>query len=761
VTTPPCASLSRPLCSAAAQSPDPNQRHAAALALTVVAEGCADALRRRLPQALGLLLGALRDGDEGVRSAAAFAIGQMAEYVQPEVLEHHAQVGARVGALRVCWLVCRGCGGGPRGWSFGEGELCGDAPLRPPTPAPPPPLPQTPAPQVVPALLELLNSGAPNPDMLERLIYALDAYVENMSPDAITPYMGPLMQLLGAVLASPAAASAHKEALSALTSVVAAAGKSFSPYAGGSPRRRVDGGAAGPAGLCPQLSAWQAAAALCPHYPGPSPPRLPLPPAPDPPRPALPPATVLPVLQHFMQQPGEAALPARCKAIVCAGMLAETLGPGDPVVGPAIPGIAEAVLAGFGAADSAELREYCHIAVASLAAALREGAAPYVPRAVAAAAASCEQPDGEVVRRGGGGNGDAGSEDIGSEDSEDAEGEGEDDDDSDYGGASYRVRTGVVDEKIAATAAVGALADAAPAAVAPHAAALANLLKLGAQHPHEEVRAAAHEALPKLVLAAHRAAGGSSASGSGGGGGAPAALAPEVRQLADGAVGLLLDPLETDPDKPSVTAALAGLAALLEALGGACVDAQQLQGVAAAAAAVLQGKAACQEEDGDDEPGDEDDDAGEEEEDLMSAAADLLPALAAAAGPAAYAPVFMAAHLPHLLARLRPQQPAGVRGIAAGALAEVFERLGALAADAAEPALPALIRELRSDVSWGVRGWGAVGAVGAGRRRHPAMAALQQPCGRPAGSEPACPLRPLLPPRTPSTGRTRRLPSAS
>jgi HEAT repeat protein len=77
---------------AAAQSPDPNHRHAAALALTVVAEGCADPLRKRLPEALALLLALLRDGDETVRSAAAFAIGQMAEYVQPEVVEHHAQV---------------------------------------------------------------------------------------------------------------------------------------------------------------------------------------------------------------------------------------------------------------------------------------------------------------------------------------------------------------------------------------------------------------------------------------------------------------------------------------------------------------------------------------------------------------------------------------------------------------------------------------------------------------------------------------------
>lgn len=88
-----------------------------------------------------------------------------------------------------------------------------------------------PLPQVLPALLEVVSGGAPSQDLLERLIYALDAYVEHMSPEAIVPYMGPLMQLLGAVLSRPDV-GAHKEALSCLASIIVAADKSFQPYAG-------------------------------------------------------------------------------------------------------------------------------------------------------------------------------------------------------------------------------------------------------------------------------------------------------------------------------------------------------------------------------------------------------------------------------------------------------------------------------------------------------------------------------------------------
>ena len=52
---------------AAAASGAPCERKAAMTVLAVVAEGCADALRRRLKSVVPLLLGGLRDGDVGAR----------------------------------------------------------------------------------------------------------------------------------------------------------------------------------------------------------------------------------------------------------------------------------------------------------------------------------------------------------------------------------------------------------------------------------------------------------------------------------------------------------------------------------------------------------------------------------------------------------------------------------------------------------------------------------------------------------------------
>lgn len=79
-------------CRAAAASPDPNRRHAAMLGLAVMAEGCAEPLRKRLQTALPLVLSLLSDGSSEVRGAAAFALGQFSEYLVPDVMQHYKDV---------------------------------------------------------------------------------------------------------------------------------------------------------------------------------------------------------------------------------------------------------------------------------------------------------------------------------------------------------------------------------------------------------------------------------------------------------------------------------------------------------------------------------------------------------------------------------------------------------------------------------------------------------------------------------------------
>eukprot|EP00879_Flechtneria_rotunda_P022035 GHRR01023243.1.p2 GENE.GHRR01023243.1~~GHRR01023243.1.p2 ORF type:complete len:106 (+),score=37.00 GHRR01023243.1:245-562(+) len=62
------------------------------MVLAVLAEGCAQPLKKRLTQALPLLLSAMTDQTGQVRGAAAFALGQFSEYLQPDIMQHYEQV---------------------------------------------------------------------------------------------------------------------------------------------------------------------------------------------------------------------------------------------------------------------------------------------------------------------------------------------------------------------------------------------------------------------------------------------------------------------------------------------------------------------------------------------------------------------------------------------------------------------------------------------------------------------------------------------
>uniref|UniRef100_A0A383W429 Importin N-terminal domain-containing protein n=1 Tax=Tetradesmus obliquus TaxID=3088 RepID=A0A383W429_TETOB len=547
---------------AAAASPDPNRRHAAMLGLAVMAEGCAEPLRKRLQTALPLVLSLLSDGSSEVRGAAAFALGQFSEYLVPDVMQHYKDV--------------------------------------------------------MPAVFRLLRD--PDQEVQERACYALDAFCESLDAAEILPYMPQLISELLQVL-QMGRPGVQEMALSAVSSIAAAAEQAFQPYT----------------------------------------------------------AQMLPVLQHFMQHPGKEHLLCRCRAIEAAGIIVSSLGAKDPVIGPHIAPMMEAVLAGYAAADSSELREYSHTMFGNVARALGEDFAPYLGHVVGLAYASCRQEDGaELV-------GDVssesdGDEDLGSDESSDDEG----------GGRNFNVRTGVMDEKASATAALGWYAEACPRAFMPYAEECLQVLTTMSEYWHEEARAAAFDSLQKLALAAHSAFPPA--------GGEPVVLSQQTQVLSEQVLPLLISCVEEDCSKPAVAAAAAALAQLLKQLGRGAVGPTFLEGASNMAQLVLQNKAVCQEvEDDDEDDAVDDEDVAAEDEELLGAAADLLPALAASMGPDAYAAVFLSLHAEPLLARLRPQQPAALRAIAAGAAAEVAESLGPRIAAVVEPLMTLMLRELQTE----------------------------------------------------------------
>lgn len=163
----------------AAGAAEPSRRASALMVVAVLAEGCAEVMRRHLGDLLQLVLAGVKDADHKVRVDAAYALGQMSFNLMPFIMEHYETV--------------------------------------------------------MPHVLGLLAD--PTPDVRKSGCYALDQFVEQMEEDQVMSYMDEMMSRLLAILAACTAAGAEEDhgavdmALSAVASAAAAAEEGFAPYA--------------------------------------------------------------------------------------------------------------------------------------------------------------------------------------------------------------------------------------------------------------------------------------------------------------------------------------------------------------------------------------------------------------------------------------------------------------------------------------------------------------------------------------------------
>ncbi|GJP51676.1 hypothetical protein CLOM_g10825 [Closterium sp. NIES-68] len=151
--------------------PSHHMRYAAVMAMAVITEGCCEAVRGRLESdVLPLVVAGLGDAHPKVRGAACFAVGQLAEFVQPEASEHYKTI--------------------------------------------------------LPAVFAALNDA--DPVVREKAYYALAAFCEHMG-DEILEFLDPLMRQLMDALRSPDR-NLQEMCISAIGSAAAAAGPKFAPY---------------------------------------------------------------------------------------------------------------------------------------------------------------------------------------------------------------------------------------------------------------------------------------------------------------------------------------------------------------------------------------------------------------------------------------------------------------------------------------------------------------------------------------------------
>ncbi|XVE85510.1 hypothetical protein DITRI_Ditri17bG0096400 [Diplodiscus trichospermus] len=376
---------------------------------------------------------------------------------------------------------------------------------------------------------------------------------------------------------------------------------------------------------------------------------------------------VLELMKIFMVLTSDEDLRARARATELVGIVAMSVG--RTRIEPILPAFVEAAISGFGL-EFSELREYTHGFFSNVAEIMDDGFVKYLPHVVPLAFSSCNLDDGSAV-------------DIDESDDENVNGFGEvSSDDEAHDEPRVRnisIRTGVLDEKAAATQALGLFAQHTKSSFAPY---LEESLKILVRHSgyfHEDVRLQAIIALKHILAAAH-AIFQCQNDGS-----------MKAKEVLDTVMNIYIKTMNEDDDKEVVAQACTSIDDIIKDYGYMSLEPYMSQ-LVDATLTLLREESACQQlEDGSDI---DDDDDTEHDEILMDAVSDLLPAFAKLMG-SNFAPIFAKLFEP-LMKFAKVSRPPQDRTMVVACLAEVAQDMGAPIASYIDRLMPLVLKELAS-----------------------------------------------------------------
>ncbi|GLT71068.1 hypothetical protein SLA2020_431100 [Shorea laevis] len=375
---------------------------------------------------------------------------------------------------------------------------------------------------------------------------------------------------------------------------------------------------------------------------------------------------VLELMKNFMVLTNDEDLCSRARATELVGIVAMSVGRMrmEPILTPFI----EAAITGFGL-EFSELREYTHGFFSNIAEILADGFVQYLPHVVPLAFASCNLDDGSAV-------------DIDESDDETFNGfDGVSSDDEAHDEPRVRnisIRTGVLDEKAAATQALGLFAQHTKSSYAPY---LEESLKILVRHAgyfHEDVRLQAVIGL-KHILTAAQAVFQSQNDG-------PA----KTKEIFDSVMNIYIKTMTEDDDKEVVAQACMSIADIIKEYGYMAIE-PYMPRLVDATLLLLREESACQQTESDSEI---DDDDTKHDEELMDAVSDLLPAFAKSMG-SHFAPIFANLFDP-LMKFTRASRPPQDRTMVVACLAEVAQDMGSPIAGYVDRVMPMVLKELVS-----------------------------------------------------------------
>ncbi|KAE9448305.1 hypothetical protein C3L33_19802, partial [Rhododendron williamsianum] len=356
---------------------------------------------------------------------------------------------------------------------------------------------------------------------------------------------------------------------------------------------------------------------------------------------------VLELMKIFMVLTKDEDLRSRARATELVGIIAMSVG--RMRMEPILPPFIEASITGFGL-EFSELREYTHGFFSNIAEILDDGFAQYLPHVVPLAVSSCHLDDGSAV-------------DIDESEDENVNGfDGVSSDDEAHDEPRVRnisIRTGVLDEKAAATQALGLFALHTKSSFAPY---LEESLKILVRHStyfHEDVRLQAITSL-KHILTAAQAIFQSQHEGP-----------TKAIEVLDTVMNIYIKTMTEDDDKEVVAQACMSISDFIKDNGYMAIESYIVR-LVEATMILLREESACQQTESD---GEIDDDDTEHDEVLMDAVSDLLPAFAKSMG-SQFAPIFENMFGP-LMKFAKASRPPPDRTMVVACLAEVAQHMGA------------------------------------------------------------------------------------
>ncbi|KAL8264840.1 hypothetical protein R6Q59_022970 [Mikania micrantha] len=377
---------------------------------------------------------------------------------------------------------------------------------------------------------------------------------------------------------------------------------------------------------------------------------------------------VLDLMKNFMVLTSDEDLRSRARATELVGIVAMVVGRAR--MEPILPPFIEAAISGYGL-EYSELREYTHGFFSNVAEILEDGMVKYLPHVVPLVFASCNLDDGSAV-----------DIDDSDDDNENVNGfGGVSSDDEAHDEPRMRnisIRTGVLDEKAAATQALGLFALHTKSAYAPY---LEESLRILVKHScyfHEDVRLQAITGLKNILIAAHAIF---QVQNDG---------ASKAREILASVMNIYIKTMNEDDDKEVVAQACMSVADIIKDFGYAAVE-PYMPRLVESTLVLLKQESVCQQIESD---SDIDDDDTEHDEVLMDAVSDLLPAFAKAMG-SHFAPIFATLFDP-LMKFAKGSRTAQDRTMVVACLAEVAQDMGAPIAAYVDAVMPLVLKELAS-----------------------------------------------------------------